>query len=182
LYWQEKLKASESELPHSLRLLNEEIDRIKSGDAGTDKKTKTSIGPDERSSNGGTQLPWDKSDDGTGIRSVLLPEQTSALGVRVAMKIFIPTTSIDARKGSSRGLLLGSGGNTLRAIQNESRCKLTIKGKGSSKSTTQDTAPGTDNEEEELHVLVEYDGPASGRDQVVDVRWLTDAVFLLRTW
>ncbi len=80
------------------------------------------------------------------------------------MKIFVPMTSTDARKGSSRGLLLGSGGNTLRAMQSESKCKLTIKGKGSSKGS-HEVAPGTD-EEEDLHLLVEYDGPASGRDQV----------------
>ena len=110
-------------------------------------------------------MPWEKPDDGTGIRAILLPEFTSALGVRAVMKIYVPTTSIDVRKGSSRGLLLGSGGNTLRAMQNESRCKLTIKGKGSSKSS-HDPAPGTDTDEEELHVLVEYDGPASGRDPV----------------
>ncbi len=81
------------------------------------------------------------------------------------MKIFVPMTSTDARKGSSRGLLLGSGGNTLRSMQSESKCKLTIKGKGSSKGS-HEVAPGTDSEEEDLHLLVEYDGPASGRDQV----------------
>ncbi len=81
------------------------------------------------------------------------------------MKIFVPMTSTDVRKGSSRGLLLGAGGNTLRLIQSESKCKLTIKGKGSSKAS-HEVAPGTDTEEEDLHLLAEYDGPASGRDQV----------------
>ncbi len=109
-------------------------------------------------------MPWEQADDGTGIRSVLLPDQASVSGIRGTMKIFVPMTSTDARKGSSRGLLLGSGGNTLRAMQSESKCKLTIKGKGSSKGS-HEVAPGTD-EEEDLHLLVEYDGPASGRDQV----------------
>ena len=111
------------------------------------------------------EMPWEKADDGSGVRSVLLPNQTTPNGIKASLKIFVPaqTSSSDTRK-SSRGLLLGSGGNTLRTLQNESKCRLTLKGKGSAKNSN-DAAPGTD-EEEDLYVLAEYEGTPAGRDQV----------------
>lgn len=85
------------------------------------------------------------------------------------MKIYIPMMSQPAGTGrsqTSRGLLLGPQGSTLRALTAESRCQIKLRGKGS--GTEGKPLQTADDPGDELHVLVEYTGTPSGRDAVAD--------------
>lgn len=84
--------------------------------------------------------------------------------------MFIPeectgqSQSGDIRGGTSRGRLLGPNGQTIRILQQESHCKMQIKGRGSIKlregqePETMATDPQFAHLAEDLHVYVQYEG------------------------
>lgn len=86
--------------------------------------------------------------------------ETGGGQVKTVVKVFIPERTL---MGESRGKLLGQRGATIKALTAESGCQMAIRGRGSSKS--EDMKPA--HLQEQLHVLVEYEGPALNRDTTV---------------
>jgi hypothetical protein len=86
------------------------------------------------------------------------------------LQVFIPeecvgqSTAGDIRGGTSRGRLLGPSGQTIRTLQQESNCKMQIKGRGSIKLREGQEKESLANDpqyghlQEELHVYVQYEG------------------------
>ena len=108
-------------------------------------------------------LPWDRSSDKSkGIRAVLVSDDPVGKCMRTVMKLYVPAMSSLAgdRRQASRGLLLGPAGTTIHTLTAESRCRLRLRGRGSGAESTTNTRP---EDEEDLHLLVEYHGPAAGR-------------------
>ena len=109
----------DARFPHSIRLLVAEIERV-------------TAGTESLASNGNGKLHG-----GDGITTVLAEETETGMGMcRAVLKVFIPEECIgqsslgDIRGGTSRGRLLGPSGQTIRLLQQESHCKMQIKGKG----------------------------------------------------
>jgi hypothetical protein len=112
-------------------------------------------------------IPDSKPFLGFQVRSVLISEQGVGPNVKALMKVYVPLTSQPAgqvRPQTTRGLLLGPSGSTLRALTAESRCTIKLRGRGS--GTDAKSANPADEIGEELHAAVEYEGPAAGRDTV----------------
>mmetsp|Transcript_44960 Transcript_44960/g.141536 ORF Transcript_44960/g.141536 Transcript_44960/m.141536 type:complete len:437 (-) Transcript_44960:176-1486(-) len=141
-------------LPHSERLLLDEIDRVRQHlDASPEVP------------------PW-TAHEGEGISSVLESEEEISAGdVRAILKVFVPeecygtTFHGDVRGGTSRGRLLGPSGQTIRWLQQESGCKIQLKGKNSLKlrdgQTWESLAEDPQHAHvlEDFHVWIQYEGP-----------------------
>jgi len=80
---------------------------------------------------------------------------------KTTVKVYVPQRTV---MGESRGKLLGTRGSTLKQLIAESGCQMAIRGRGSSKS--EDMKPP--HLQEQMHVLVEYEGPALMRDTAVN--------------
>eukprot|EP00282_Hemiselmis_andersenii_P041981 CAMPEP_0172063698 /NCGR_PEP_ID=MMETSP1043-20130122/9713_1 /TAXON_ID=464988 /ORGANISM="Hemiselmis andersenii, Strain CCMP441" /LENGTH=297 /DNA_ID=CAMNT_0012723701 /DNA_START=348 /DNA_END=1237 /DNA_ORIENTATION=+ len=159
--------------PHAARLLLAEVESMskakeeqeEGGQPSADGTTQASAKQD------GGELPWEKQADETGIKCVLMPDAQGSQGnTKCSMKIFLPENTPDGRQSATRGRLLGPQGATLRALEAETRCKMCLKGRGSIKArdpTSHDQMlqdPSYAHLNEDLHVLVEYEGTAQGRN------------------
>mmetsp|Transcript_11162 Transcript_11162/g.22407 ORF Transcript_11162/g.22407 Transcript_11162/m.22407 type:complete len:496 (+) Transcript_11162:238-1725(+) len=105
------------------------------------------------------------------IASVVSSNKEIAGLCKTGVKIFIPQrTSI----GDSRGRLLGQKGATLKQLQLETGLRLSIRGKGSmrlpggAEEVAMLATPQYAHLNEELHVLMEYEGPLAERDQTIN--------------
>ena len=76
---------------------------------------------------------------------------------KTSVKVFVPQRTV---MGCSRGKLLGTRGSMLKQLMQEAGCHFAIRGRGS----TKDDSDKPSHMQEELHVLVEYEGPLSMRD------------------
>eukprot|EP00960_Hanusia_phi_P078458 768818-Hanusia_phi.AAC.7 len=149
-----RAKDEADRLPHSERLLFEEIERVRQQmDASQDTQ------------------PW-TAYEGEGISTILEAEEEIGQGdVRAILKVFIPeecwgtTFHGDVRGGTTRGRLLGPSGQTIRWLQQESGCKIQLKGKNSLKlregQTWESLAedPQYAHVLEDFHVWIQYEGP-----------------------
>lgn len=143
----------DAQFPHSNRLLVAEIERVTAGSEAL-----------------AVHANW-KLHEGDGITTVLESEEETGTGmVKAVLKVFIPeectgqSQSGDIRGGTSRGRLLGPNGQTIRVLQQESHCKMQIKGRGSIKlrenqdAETMATDPQFAHLTEDLHVYAQYEG------------------------
>jgi len=92
------------------------------------------------------------------IVSVLASHREMGGHCKTSVKVFIPQRTA---MGCSRGKLLGQRGSMLKQLMQEAGCHFAIRGRGSTKDDAEKpSGPMT----EELHVLVEYEGPVAMRD------------------
>jgi len=151
-----KTLEGDARFPHSDRLLVAEIERVTAGSEAL-----------------AVNANW-KLHEGDGITTVLESEEETGTGmVKSVLKVFIPeectgqSQSGDIRGGTSRGRLLGPNGQTIRVLQQESHCRMQIKGRGSIKlraeqdEKTMAADPQHAHLLEQLHVYAQYEGDKS---------------------
>lgn len=92
------------------------------------------------------------------IVSVLASHREMGGHCKTSVKVFIPQRTA---MGCSRGKLLGQRGSMLKQLMQEAGCHFAIRGRGSTKDEAEKPSSHIT---EELHVLVDYEGPVAMRD------------------
>ncbi|KAI4306280.1 hypothetical protein L6164_029570 [Bauhinia variegata] len=175
-----------SVLPHSYRLLNQEILRVTTllgnasvlGQSGLEQASPLASGG--IFSNGGADVNGWASRFQSEIPGLLQPSSapnwlsspgnSSGLIVKRTLRVDIPVENFPNVWYNFVGRLLGPRGNSLKRVEASTECRVLIRGRGSIKDPAREELmrgkPGYEHLNEPLHILVEAELPV----EIVDAR------------